>query len=279
MRARESQEKARAAGAARSSSRPPRCCASCPTRSACATAQLEHPGRRRSGRTTRASTPPRGCCWTSWWSKLDFLLSFYLRMRHSLVPLRPLLLHHRPRAHAGADGDAGARDREGLRARQGSEDAHQGACWRSGMERYDKALENKQLIDAQTETVQEVLQLLRDQSYSMRDPRIDHRAARRPGLLGRGDRARRASDMEDLLSLEKRSPAAGRPGRGHRGGAAVGPSGCPRLDARRAREGACPPAAWLSASASTQEGHPLKGDSRPGKSLYLVSVSIDAITR
>jgi hypothetical protein len=39
------------------------------------------------------------------------------------------------------------------------------------LDRYKKAVENRDLIDAQTETVQEVLQLLRDQSYSMRDPR------------------------------------------------------------------------------------------------------------
>ena len=70
------------------------------------------------------------------------------------------------------------------------------------LERYQKAVENRDLIDAQTETVQEVLQLLRDQSYSMRDPRsiteqID-------GLVSSAEETERGvKDMEDLLSMEQ----------------------------------------------------------------------------
>ena len=69
------------------------------------------------------------------------------------------------------------------------------------LDRYKKALENRDLIDAQTETVQEVLQLLRDQSYSMRDPRsiteqID-------GLVSSAEETERGvKDMEDILALE-----------------------------------------------------------------------------
>jgi hypothetical protein len=70
------------------------------------------------------------------------------------------------------------------------------------MERYHKALENKQLIDAQTETVQEVLQLLRDQSYSMRDPRSI--SEQLDGLLSSAEETERGvRDMEELLALEQ----------------------------------------------------------------------------
>jgi hypothetical protein len=69
------------------------------------------------------------------------------------------------------------------------------------MERYHKALENKQLIDAQTETVQEVLQLLRDQSYSMRDPRSI--TEQLDGLVSSAEETERGvRDMEELLSLD-----------------------------------------------------------------------------
>jgi len=68
--------------------------------------------------------------------------------------------------------------------------------------RYTKALENKQLIDAQTETVLEVLQLLRDQSYSMRDPReITNQL---DGLVSSAEETERGvKDMEDILSAEQ----------------------------------------------------------------------------
>ena len=69
------------------------------------------------------------------------------------------------------------------------------------LERYQKALENRQLVEAQTETVEEVLQLLRDQSYSMRDPRsiteqID-------GLVSSAEETERGvKDMEEILAME-----------------------------------------------------------------------------
>ena len=69
------------------------------------------------------------------------------------------------------------------------------------MERYQKALENMNLVDAQTETVQEVLQLLRDQSYSMRDPRSI--TDQLDGLLSSAEETERGvRDMEELLSLD-----------------------------------------------------------------------------
>jgi hypothetical protein len=67
--------------------------------------------------------------------------------------------------------------------------------------RYKKALENKQLIDAQTETVLEVLQLLRDQSYSIRDPR--EITSQLDGLMSSAEETERGvRDMDDILSAE-----------------------------------------------------------------------------
>src|SRR4029077_10857565 len=76
------------------------------------------------------------------------------------------------------------------------------------LDRYKKAVENRDLIDAQTETVQEVLQLLRDQSYSMRDPRsiteqID-------GLVSSAEETERGvKDMEEILAIEQEPLLAG----------------------------------------------------------------------
>jgi hypothetical protein len=132
--------------------------------------------------------------------KLDFLLSFYLRMRYSLTPLPQLLQQHRPRAHPGADRDAGSRDEVGSRARAADQGPTRSVLEKR-LDRYKKALENRDLIDAQTETVQEVLQLLRDQSYSMRDPRsitdqID-------GLVSSAEETERGvKDMEEILAME-----------------------------------------------------------------------------
>ncbi len=102
--------------------------------------------------------------------KLDFLLNFYLRMRYSLtryhnyfnntdperIQERIAMLEHEMKSGPERVQQIKARTRSVLEKR---------------LDRYKKALENRDLIDAQTETVQEVLQLLRDQSYSMRDPR------------------------------------------------------------------------------------------------------------
>ncbi len=68
--------------------------------------------------------------------------------------------------------------------------------------RYTKALENKQLIDAQTETVLEVVQLLRDQSFSIRDPR--EITSQLDGLVSSAEETERGvRDMEDILSAEQ----------------------------------------------------------------------------
>ena len=69
------------------------------------------------------------------------------------------------------------------------------------LERYKKAEENRQLVDAQTETVLEVLQLLRDQSYSMRDPR--EITEQLDGLVSAAEETERGvKDMEEMLSTE-----------------------------------------------------------------------------
>ncbi|HEV8254914.1 MAG TPA: hypothetical protein VGQ78_09170, partial [Vicinamibacteria bacterium] len=70
------------------------------------------------------------------------------------------------------------------------------------LDRYQKALENRQLVEAQTETVEEVLQLLRDQSYSMRDPRTI--TEQLDGLVSSAeDTERGVRDLEELMAIEK----------------------------------------------------------------------------
>ena len=133
--------------------------------------------------------------------KLDFLLSFYLRMRYSLtryhnyfnstdperIQERIAMLDHEMKSGPERVQQIKARTRSVLGKR---------------LERYTKAVENRDLIDAQTETVQEVLQLLRDQSYSMRDPRsiteqID-------GLVSSAEETEKGvKDMEEILSMEQ----------------------------------------------------------------------------
>ena len=132
--------------------------------------------------------------------KLDFLLNFYLRMRYSLtryhnyfnstdperIQERIAMLDHEMKSGPERVQQIKARTRSVLEKR---------------LDRYKKALENRDLIDAQTETVQEVLQLLRDQSYSMRDPRsiteqID-------GLVSSAEETERGvKDMEEILAME-----------------------------------------------------------------------------
>ena len=133
--------------------------------------------------------------------KLDFLLSFYLRMRYSLMRYQtyfattdPERIHERMAMleHEMAEGperiqQIKARTRVVLEKR---------------LERYQKALENRQLVEAQTETVEEVLQLLRDQSYSMRDPRTITQQL--DGLVSSAeDTERGVRDLEELMAIEK----------------------------------------------------------------------------
>jgi hypothetical protein len=133
--------------------------------------------------------------------KLDFLLSFYLRMRHSVMRYESYFATTDPRRieqrihgleREAADGptrlkEVKARTRGVLEKR---------------LVRYRKAEENRQLVDAQTETVQEVLQLLRDQSYSMRDPRSI--TEQLDGLVSSAEETERGvRDMEEILSAEQ----------------------------------------------------------------------------
>jgi hypothetical protein len=133
--------------------------------------------------------------------KLDFLLAFYLRMRSSVARYEeyfestdPRRIHERI---ARLDQEIG---RSPERVRQVK--ARTRAVLGKRLERYQKALENKQLVDAQTETVQEVLHLLRDQSYSMRDPRTI--TAQLDSLVSSAEETERGvRDMEELLGIEQ----------------------------------------------------------------------------
>jgi len=133
--------------------------------------------------------------------KLDFLLSFYLRMRYSLmryqayfsttdperIQERIAMLEHEMSSGTERIQQIKARTRNVLEKR---------------LERYQKALENRQLVEAQTETVEEVLQLLRDQSYSMRDPRTI--TEQLDGLVSSAeDTERGVRDLEELMAIEK----------------------------------------------------------------------------
>jgi hypothetical protein len=135
--------------------------------------------------------------------KLEFLLTFYLRMRHSIsrydryfattdperMQERIVMLDHEIEAGLPRVKEVKSRTKAVLEKR---------------LLRYQKALENKHLIDAQTETVQEVLQLLRDQSFSMRDPRTI--TEQLDTLLSSAEETERGvRDMEELLSLEQDS--------------------------------------------------------------------------
>jgi hypothetical protein len=139
--------------------------------------------------------------------KLDFLLSFYLRMRWSLqryqqyfsttdperIQERMAMLDHEIAKGPERVREIKARTRQVLEKR---------------LERYQKALENRQLVEAQTETVEEVLQLLRDQSYAMRDPKTI--TEQLDGLVTSAEETERGvRDMEELLTMEQDMLAPG----------------------------------------------------------------------
>ncbi len=132
--------------------------------------------------------------------KLEFLLAFYLRMRYSLMRY---------------DGYFSTTDPDEIRYRIGELEREMGsgpervraikartcAVLKKRLDRFAKALENKQLVEAQTETVQEVLRLLRDQSYSIRDPRTI--TEQLDGLVSSAEETERGvKDMEDLLEMQ-----------------------------------------------------------------------------
>lgn len=133
--------------------------------------------------------------------KLDFLLAFYLRMRSSVVRYE--------RYFATTDSRRILERIQKLEQEAGRSPervqqikARTKAVLEKRLERYQKALENKHVVDAQTETVQEVLQLLRDQSYSMRDPRTI--TEQLDSLVYSAEQTERGvRDMEDLLAIEQ----------------------------------------------------------------------------
>ena len=141
--------------------------------------------------------------------KLDFLLAFYLRMRHSVVRYEAYFattdaerIEERIAMLKHEIAGAGASERvRQIKARTQ-------AVLEKRLERYHKALENKQLVDAQTETVQEVLQLLRDQSYSIRDPRSI--TEQLDGLISSAEETERGvRDLDSILSADDDLLSAG----------------------------------------------------------------------
>ena len=133
--------------------------------------------------------------------KLDFLLSFYLRMRSSVSRYEEYFESTDPRRIqdriARLDQEV-AKSPERVRQVK----ARTRAVLEKRLQRYQKALENKQLVDAQTETVQEVLHLLRDQSYSMSDPRTI--TEQLDSLVVSAEETERGvRDMEELLGIEQ----------------------------------------------------------------------------
>lgn len=133
--------------------------------------------------------------------KLDFLISFYLRMRYSVARYEayfqttdPERIRHRL---ASLEREMG-QGPERVRAIKGKTSN----VLRKRLERYEKALENRQLVDAQTETVLEVLQLLRDQSFSMRDPKTI--TEQLDGLVSSAEETERGvKDLEELLAADQ----------------------------------------------------------------------------
>jgi len=134
--------------------------------------------------------------------KLDVLLSFYLRMRYSLSRLasyfrttQPDRIHERIAMLEHEMAASGAERVQQVKARTR-------AVLLKRLERYAKAQENRELINAQTETIQEVLHLLRDQSYSMRDPRSI--AEQVDGLISSAEETERGvKDLEEILGEDK----------------------------------------------------------------------------
>jgi phage gp37-like protein len=139
--------------------------------------------------------------------KLDFLLAFYLRMRYSLT---------RYQAYFNTTNPEHIQERIAMldhELEKGPKKVHEikrrtRAVLEKRLLRYQKALENRELIQAQTETIQEVLHLLRDQSYAMRDPRSI--AEQLDGLVISAEETERGvKDMEEILTLEQEPVLAG----------------------------------------------------------------------
>jgi hypothetical protein len=131
--------------------------------------------------------------------KLDFLLAFYLRMRSSVSRYEEYFAStdlRRIQDRMSRLDQEIARSPERVKQVK----TRTRTVLQKRMERYQKALENKQLVDAQTETVQEVLHLLRDQSYSMRDPRTI--TEQLDSLVSSAEETERGvRDMEELIGI------------------------------------------------------------------------------
>lgn len=132
--------------------------------------------------------------------KLDFLLAFYLRMRHSLSRYESYFASTDPErireriAMLDHEMASGPERVQQIKARTK-------VVLAKRLERYAKAQENRNIVEAQTETVEEVLQLLRDQSFSIRDPRTI--TEQLDGLVSSAEETERGvRDMEDILSLD-----------------------------------------------------------------------------
>jgi hypothetical protein len=130
--------------------------------------------------------------------KLEVLLASYLRMRHSLA---------RYAAYFRTTSEDRIRERMAMLEREmasGPERVQQVKArtlevLAKRLDRFGKAVENRDLINAQTETIQEVLQLLRDQSYSMRDPRSITEQV--DGLISSAEETERGvKDLEEILT-------------------------------------------------------------------------------
>jgi hypothetical protein len=139
--------------------------------------------------------------------KLDFLIAFYLRMRYSVARYEAYFQTTDPerirRRITTLDRELTQGPERVRQIKAKTKDVLQ-----KRLERYEKALENRQLVDAQTETVLEVLQLLRDQSFSMRDPRTI--TEQLDGLVSSAEETERGvRDLEDLLASDQELFAAG----------------------------------------------------------------------
>jgi CRISPR/Cas system-associated protein Csm6 len=135
--------------------------------------------------------------------KLDFLLAFYLRTRWSLMRYRSYFTTTDP----GKIKDRiAALDKEiaDVPPRVQQIKSRTKAVLVKRLERYQKAQENRQLVEAQTETVVEVLQLLRDQSFAMTDPRT--LTAQLDNLVASAEATERdVKGMEAILTLDQDS--------------------------------------------------------------------------
>jgi hypothetical protein len=138
--------------------------------------------------------------------KLDFLLDSYLRTRFALSRYAGYLRTAEPARIEARIAEIEAEMRAAPeRIRQVKSRTH--AVLKERLDRCRRAVENRDLVEAQMEGVQEMLQLLRDQSYSVRDPRGI--ADRVDGLIRSAEETERSmKDLEEILALEQDALAA-----------------------------------------------------------------------